>query len=447
MRNLLLASAGLLLPLGALHAQSLSLGDAMRRADSAAYANRIAVGEAGARSGQATAALQGILPTLRVEGGFTRTDDPLGAFGFLLRQRAVTAASFDPARLNSPLALNNWSSGLVAEVPLVNVDAWYARGASQAARDAGKVMSGWIREASRVDVVRSYYGAVLAGEQVRALEQASAAAHGHLKQAESMVANGLATRSDALLAGVQAGQLDADLIAARNNAALSRKRLALLLGTPGDTAFLLPDSLPGAVRIRAFVAGANAAESGERLDLRATRHQLIAAERDARRATARFLPRVNAFGRYDWNAPSSLFGGDQSFTIGLMASWTPFAGAGVLGDRQAARARVDIARARLEAAEAAAALEREATARNVEVALARMAISENAVRQAEEAHRIVARKYSGGLATVAELLGASATETATRMGLADARFQAIVAEADRRQATGGDLLALSALEE
>jgi len=48
---------------------------------------------------------------------------------------------------------------------------------------------------------------------------------------------------------------------------------------------------------------------------------------------------------------------------------------------------------------------------------------------------------------VVELLGASAVDTQTRLGLAEARYQAIVAEAARRQAAGRDLAALTTLEE
>ena len=66
--------------------------------------------------------------------------------------------------------------------------------------------------------------------------------------------------------------------------------------------------------------------------------------------------------------------------------------------------------------------------------------------QATEAHRIVARKYAGGLATVAELLSAAAVETQARLALSESRYQVIVADAAARQATGRDLMALTALE-
>ncbi len=426
--------------------QPLTLADAFRRADSAAYANRIAAGDARASGAQATAALQGILPTVRVEAGYLRTNEPLTAFGITLRQRGVTLASFDPASLNYPAAIGNWNGGLVAEVPLINVDAWYGRSAASSAAAAANASSGWTREVTRVDIVRAYFGAILAQEQVHTLVAGTDAARANLRQAQSLVTNGLATRSDALLASIQAGQVEAQLIGARGEADIAHQRLAILLGQPGDTAFVLPDSLPPAAAIRDLADGSQPDSVGARLDVTAARLGASAAQRDVRRANAAYLPRLNGFGRYDWNSPNQPFGGVGGYTVGIMASWSPFAGASELAERQAARGRAEAVGASAEAATAAARLDRSATAIRHSVALARLDIAEVAVEQGAEAHRIVARKYAGGLATIAELLGAASAETQARLSLSEARYQAIVSDAAARQASGRDLMALTALE-
>lgn len=431
---------------GALGAQApLTLGEAFRRADSAAYSNRTARGNARAQGAQATAALQGILPTLRTEAGYTRTDNPLAAFGFILQQRRVSDASFNSASLNYPSPVTNWSGGFVAELPIFNSDAWFGRASASSAAAAAKAGSGWTRATTRLDVARAYFGAILSRQQLRTLEASTAAGQAHVRQAESMVTNGLATRSDALLASVQLGQLEAQLIGARGNVGIARERLALLLGQPGDTAFTLPDSLPTATQIRKLLSPL-AADSAARLDVAAARLDLEAAQRDVRRAIARYIPRLNGFGRYDWNSPDQPFGGRNSYTVGVMVSWSPFAGASEIADRRVAQARADAARAIAEAAEAAAGVERNATQTQLAVAIAQLGIAEVSVTQGAEAHRIVARKYTGGLATIAELLSAAAVETQTRLSLSEARYQAIVADAAVRHAAGADLMALTVLE-
>jgi outer membrane protein TolC len=427
-------------------AQQLTLADALVRADAGAYANRIAAGQRAERAGQGYAALRGILPTLRAEGAFVRTTEPLSAFATTLRQRAVTLASFDPTRLNFPPPAGNWAAALVAEVPLVNVDAWAGRRAADAAAAATDAAAEWTRLGTRGDVVRGYYGAVLAAERVVTLATATAAAHGHVRQAEVLVREGMATRSDALLAAVRAGEIDAQLAEARAAALDARRQLALLLGAPAETTFALPPTLPAADRIRSVVDTDTTSGAATRADVSAAGRGLTAARADALRARSAYLPRVNSFARLDWNSASGLYTGEDSWTVGLMLSWSPFAGGSEIGDIRAAGGREAAARAQAEAAEARAALELAQTRSALAVALARLGIAERAVAQSSEAHRIVARKYEGGLAGVVELLDAAAAETASALGYSHARYATIAAAAARRQAMGGDPGTLAALE-
>ncbi|MEX2325611.1 MAG: hypothetical protein WD553_02365, partial [Gemmatimonadaceae bacterium] len=59
----------------------LTLGDALRRADHAAYGNRIAAGNTEEQRARALLAARGILPSLRFEAGYLRTTDPVAVFG------------------------------------------------------------------------------------------------------------------------------------------------------------------------------------------------------------------------------------------------------------------------------------------------------------------------------------------------------------------------------
>lgn len=428
--------------------QALTLRDALGRAEEAAYANRIAAGQTAAQAGQALAPYRGILPSVRLESGYLRTTDPLNAFGFLLRQRAVTLAAFAPSRLNDPAAIGNLSTGVVVEQPLFNADAWLGRKAAHAAIQATAAQEQWIRSGTAVEVVRAYWGAVLATEQERMLRAALAAARSHQGQAESLVRQGMATRSDALLAAVKAGEVESMLLGAASQARLARRGLALLMGNPADSTFTLPDALPTADQLQ--LASTSAAMNGTapalRADVAAAGLAQDAAGADVRRATSLYLPRLNGFGRLDWNAPATPFGGSSAWTLGVMLSWSPFAGASELAEIRTARGRRSAAHAMAEAAEAEASLDRVRTTDAVPLALARMEIAGRGVAQAIEAHRIVGRKYDGGLATVTELLDAAAVETAAELGDVAARYEAIVATAEMRRAQGLDLSPLQDLE-
>ncbi len=444
-RSLLLAGLLAAAPLAA-QAQTLSLEDALARAERSAYANRIAAGDAEARSAEPLAALRGVLPTLRLEGGFARTTDPIGAFGTVLRQRRIAAPDFDPARLNHPDAVNNYAGAIVLEQPLFNADAHLGRVAASHAATASRAAETWTRTRTRVDVIRAFYGTVLAREMVATLEAAAEASHAHVRQAETMVKNGLATRSDALLAAVKAGEVEARLVEARGNAVLAGRQLATLLGSPDDMTLAPPAHLPAAEAIRALESRQWSGSVEARADMTAARAGLAAARADLNRARSLYLPRVNAVARYDWNSPDRLYDGDENWTVGVMFSWTPFAGAGQVAETRAARGRETAARAGAEAAAAEARLQVERTETDWLVALERLRIAGEAVEQSAEAHRIVGRKYEGGLATVLELLSAAATETESSLRFASARHDAITAAAERLQALGLDPAELASLD-
>ncbi len=434
-----IAAAAALLLTPPLAAQApLALRDALARADTLGYANRAATARTAAAAARVGATGRGLLPSLRVEAGWARSDDPLAAFGMVMRQREVTPQAFDPAALNDPAARSDVSTGLVAEVPLVNLDAWDGRAAAARDADAARASAAWQRAESRLDVIRAYAGAVLAREQVSTLAAADTAAMAHVRAAQSAVSNGLATRSDVLLAQVKEAGIATRFAAASGRLTLARRRLALLLGAPDDTGFTLPATLPSLDSI----APADATPTG-RADVRAAAASLSAARAAQRMASATRVPRVNGFARYDWHDASSLAAGRAMWTVGVMASWSLYSGGADRADRRGASAGVEAARAGLDAARANADLELQSAEVAVSVASNALGSAARSVTQAAEAHRIVTRKYAGGLATVSELLDAQAAELGARLGASAAQYDLLVARATLAQARGEDLTILA----
>lgn len=425
----------------------LTLTDALDRADRSAFGNRAGAAMARAQRAGAIAPLKGILPTVRFDAGYLRTTDPIGAFGTTLRQRTITQQDFDPRRLNYPPVASNYTGAMALEQPLFNADALIGRRSAARAGDAARAAADWTAMTTRVDVIRAYFGAVLATEKVAMLERAVTAAHAHVKQADELSKNGLVTPSDALLASVKAGEVETLLLEAQGDVSNARLGLAALLGTPSDSAWQLPDGLPASDALRTLAREVIEAPSPRsRADVDAARAGADAAQADALRARSLYLPRLNGFARYDWNSALRPFGGENNWTVGVMASWTPFAGASELGDVRAAAGRRDAANAMRDGAEAKATVEMQQSATAVLTALARLDIAERSVRQATDAHRIVGRRYAGGLAPVVELLDAATIETQARLGHAGARYALLVSTAERRKALGLDPAELRTLD-
>ncbi len=434
-------------------AQTLSLAAALQEADRNAFANRVAVATAEDARARAGLPLKGVLPSLRVEAGAVRTTDPIGAFGTLLRQRLVTQAAFDPARLNDPRPITNVQGGLVVELPIVNADAWASRRAAQAAAASSAATGEWTAIGVRASLIRAWYGSVLAGAQVRMLGEAQRAADAAVRQVQAMVQQGLVTKADALQANVRALDVASQLLAASNEAQSAREQLALLLGRSQGSAPVVTDSLPPDDLLRTVAAIDTSAQRGSngaatmRADVRAARDGLSASLADRTRAAGTMLPRVNSFGRYDWFAPTTLFGGRPNWTLGVMASWSVFGGGSERADISAATARTRAARAGHDALAAQSALEGAMTRRAVALNLQRLDLATLSAAQSGEAYRLVQKRYAGGLATIAELLGAESAATGKALAQLSARYALIDALVAHRQAIGADPSELRTLDQ
>lgn len=444
-RRLLLAAAlATAVPVAAQTAATpprLTLAEALRRADRASFANRGARAAADAQRAVASGALRGVLPSLGADASALRTTDPINAFGFSLKQRGVSMASFAPASLNDPARITNYAAGVTLQQPIVNGDAWAGLRAARAASAATDAQADWARLTTRATVIQAFYGAVLAHELETTMRAAERAAREHVRAAELAATSGLVTRSDALLARVRAGEVTMQALEAQSRARLARAQLAMVLGTPQDTAFTLPDALP-----LALAPATPQADVATRADVHAADQAREAARFDRVRAGASILPRLNGFARYEWNSPGRPAAGKPMWTVGAMVSWSPFAGGAELADLRGATARLRAADVQMESARAAAALERQDADESWRVAAARAAMADTSVSQSDEAVRIVRRKYEGGLAAISELLDAAAANTQARLMRSDARYRLIAGAAARLRAWGGDPALLATLD-
>lgn len=434
-----------------LQAQPLRLAAALAEADARAFANKQAAASVAEARARTALPLRAMLPTARLDAGVLHTTDPIGAFGTTLRQRAVTAAAFDPARLNDPAAVRNVQAGLVVDVPLLNVDAIAGRRAAQAAAQATTAAAAWTTVTTQAMVIRAWFGAALAREQVGALEEALRASNSGVKQVDAMVRAGLVTRADALQAAVREGDIGAALLGARHAATTAVQQLAVLLGRSDVAPIDVPTTLPTDSMLLRVVGDtaprhAVAPSVAERADVQAATLARVAAARDYTRARGSLLPRVNGFARFDWNAPSALFAGKPNWTVGVMGSWSLFSDPSARAEATMASARAQAAGVGADAAAANARLDVLTATRALTVALEQLALADLTERQAREAARLVSKRYQGGLATVAERLGADAASTAAALVHAAARYAVIDALVERHRAIGADLHALTTLD-
>lgn len=253
------------------------------------------------------------------------------------------------------------------------------------------------------------------------------------------VVNGLDTRGEQRQAEARVPSARADIAALDEAIALTRNRIAALLGAGPDRG--LGVSRPEAAAGTAGLPDRIALDLvGRRPDIVAARLRTEAAASRIKVARADFYPNINisAIGGLQALNLDDLFRGGASFlNAGPAISLPIFRGGAISGAYRGARARYDEAVARYngtvvnalhEVADAAASL------RSLDVQLAEQ---RQALAAAEEAARIARIRYQGGLANQLSALQADDTMLAVRRALADTEARRFALDIALIRALGG----------
>lgn len=362
----------------------------------------------------------GRLPRLNLSLTATHTNDPLNAFGLKLGQERIGADDFVPATLNDPNSIDNLNTRVELLWPVYTGGQVQSQ-VAQAQAQVRAAQSGDLAARQQLirQVLMAYQGVHTARAYVSVAEESRSAAEEYARITERMHRQGLAVKSDVLSARVHLEDARVRLAEARNGVASALDRLRLLLGKSLDDALDvgapvmpgMPDGSDADLRRQAI-----ANHDG----LRALRNQMEAAGAQVQAARAGHRPQVNVLLRQDWNDEN--VGLDaSSYTVAGVLSWTLFdGGATRAGVDRAEAGRMELA-ARVRQAEDGVSLQVSEARRKSLEAEARIQARELAAEQAEEARRLVSKRYENGVANLVELLAAQAQLDKARADLVGAR--------------------------
>ncbi|WP_079416246.1 TolC family protein [Thiomonas intermedia] len=388
------------------------------------------------------------LPKITVSAGVTRTNDALNAFGIKLSQRQATFNDFGanqflgpqslgvaPDNLNYPGAVNNFNTRIEAQLPLYT--GGKLQGYMQQARSmlmAAQAGDQAARQQIIYHALQAYDGVYTArafqGVAAKALE----ASQSQVKTVDSLLKQGVVIKSDLLSAQVHLEEVKLQQDQAANMEAQAMDGLHVVLGMPLNQALSLgpevgvsmPEGDPDA-----WVGQAMARNP----QIQALQHQIAAANGKVEVARADRYPQIGAMARYDTNDPNAGFE-SRSYTVGAQLSWTIFDG-GVTRHAvdQAVAQRMEL-QARLQSAQNQLGMQVQDSYRKAVDAAHQAKIRELAVMQADEAARIVNRRYADGVGTLVEVQGAQAQLDKARADLILARQQVNLQRAALRLALG-----------
>lgn len=389
---------------------------------------RIAAARAGIE--QASSALW---PRLQLQSSYTRTDNPMFAFGSILNQRA-----FSPSlNFNEAPGVDNLNVRGVLTLPL------YAGGRISAGRDAAKASSGAAKSSADAvsntlafEVARTFHTILKTREFIRAAEAGVRSFEGNVVIASNRVDVGTALKTEVLDMQVRLAQAREDLVRARNATALSELALRNLLGIE-EGEFTVADSAPAvAAPVEDLKSEISNKKFTARPELSVIRQAQQAAEAKVRHAKSGYRPRVSAFGSLEYDQGWVTDGDGKSYTAGVMVQWD-------LWDGKLTRGRVSEAQANLEALREeerklrlAIDFEVEQAWLQLTEASERLAVTEAAVAQAQESAELTRARFEEGLMISTQLIDAETALIAARARRAESEGDRRIAIAALRKALG-----------
>jgi outer membrane protein TolC len=382
--------------------------------------HRIAAAQAGLE--QANSAFW---PRLQFQSSYTRTDNPMLAFGSILNQRA-----FSPALdFNNVPDMDNLNARGVATMPL------YAGGRNKAEREAAKAGTEAakqdleaVRNALGFEVARTFHIVLKTREFIRAAEAAVSSVETNVAVAKRRFEGGSLLKTEVLDLEVRLAEAREDLVRARNANVLAKRTLRNLLGIE-EGEFEVADSAPSP---GAPVSG----DFSGRAELAAARQRERAAEEQARGAQAGYLPRVSAFGSLDYDYGWKLDNGGGSYTAGGLLQWDVWDGELTRAKVREARSNLDAAREEQRKVRLALDLELEQAQLELKAAEERLLVTQQAVSQAAESAQMTHIRFEQGAALASQVIDAETALVGARVRRAQAEADQRIALAALRKAVG-----------
>lgn len=387
-------------------AEPLTIREAVQRALGQNPDHAIAKSDLDAAQIGATSARLALAPRVDFSEAFSRGNDPVYAFGTLLRQHRFTQSNFDLNSLNRPSPLDNFATRLSGQ--------WQAFDSFRTQREiasADHKRRSAASSLSRADqkiayrVVSAYQSVLLAEKEVEVTRHEVETAQALLDSSKSRVSAGLAVDSDQLLATANMAERKQDAFQAQGDLDTAWALLEQTIGAQlpedrhnlsplGERKFDVP-ALDDAVT-EAFKS---------RTDRESLAEQAAAQKSNLQAAKSSLGPTVNLFG--SWEADRQAFAGSGG------NNW--MAGAEIRLDilplakrEQIATARVALERTQAAQKSADNEIRMEVTRAWIahRAAAQKLDVARAALTATDESLRIVKNRYDAGLVVITELLRA-----------------------------------------
>jgi outer membrane protein TolC len=329
------------------------------------------------------------------------TTNPLMAFGSKLNQGILTQNDFNPALLNNPARTQNFATKLEVQQPLINLDGFYQRKAAKSKMEAMSLKTARTQDYVVFEVEKAYLQLQLAYKAVEVLEIALEATNANKTLADNRFSQGLLQRVAVLSVEVRVTEVKNQLQTAKSNVRNASNYVSFLMNDERDVVYKPAANLTVS---SIHVGEKNISEN--RSDIKAMQFALKGYEAMNTADKMAFLPRLNAFGRYEMYDNKLFQGSANGYVIGAQLSWDIFQGSKRFGKAQKSNAEFKKSKLEYDQYVSKSNLELNKVKRQLVAAKNSLELTNLAVQQSKESLRIRKNRFQEGLEKTADLLTA-----------------------------------------
>lgn len=375
-------------------------------------------------------------PNLFFEESVSVANVPTRTFMMKLDQGRFTQNDFQINNLNNPKSVTDFRTSLTWEQPLFVAAAYAERRVAARQAEQQRIAGTATREQVAFRIFQTCLTVLKAKAHLASVEQALAEVRESRRLAQVRLEAGLGLKSDEMRADTQLAVTEQQRISAANNLTLARMQLALLTGAAvGEELDVLP--------ISAIPEHVGPLEALTQKTLSGHTSVLLAKssleQADAVRSAARsaYLPNISGAASYQINDHRNPFGAEHdSWMAGLHLRWNLFDGfrrenrnEKALASRSAGQEQLEQTRREVQYHLHAAWLRDQESKQRYKVAA-------SSVAAAEEAVRLVGRRFENALATMLELLDAQSALHQSRALLVESETDRLLARGTLWYASG-----------
>ncbi|MBL7701632.1 MAG: TolC family protein [Ferruginibacter sp.] len=354
------------------------------------------------------------------------TNNPLNAFGFKLQQKSIAQNDFDPAKLNDPSATSDFTTKLELQQPIINFDMQYKRKAAAKQVDLYNYKTQRTKEYLELEVNKAYLQLQLAYDAADVLEDANKTAGAVYTFTNNHYKQGLIQKSDLLNVQLRVTTIETNIAKAKSNIQNASDYLSLLMGVDSSLVYTV-DKVQPETNEPAYSGKFNIPQN--RADFIAMQRAIEASELMITATKKSYLPRLNAFGSYQFNDASPLGFGASAWMAGIQLTWDIFKGNKTKNSISTQKIQRDKLIEQLAQQKEQSQLELNKAYHDLSDAQFDARQQKAAIEQAAEALQILQNRYQQGLVNTTDVLMAATQVSQQKFALAQAVYAANVTKA------------------